>query len=848
MVGQPAVRFLAILGVALALLAGSPRALAQEVGLEEEGAEGAEELLGDDEAASDEEAEASWREAEEALSGEAPLELYECVGAECAGVDLSRLSLADEAGPYPMVSITPYFPPGAPFHKARAAVEEGRCPEALKALEEARASCGGTCEGARAIQWVESRARWCAGDREGGYAAIRALDEAGYPGMVREVRERHREYARLLGRSVPAEVPPHVAWDGVDFVRRALSQARALAKAGRLEDALRVVDAVERQCRPGALRRQVELSRGLILEASGRDEEAAGVYARIWRAHQGSALGASAEERLRRLEASGRARRVRLTREERLDHLVYMATRRKTSDATLKGLARGLAGRPSERRALDGLIKGIRLEEGRKREKALAELQRAARGTKDPVLLARIQFAQGRALRRLNRDREAIALYLELAERWPRDSQADDALLQAARLLSFLGEQERVLEVVERLVTLYPDSPLRGRAYWQGAWSAWLLGRYDQALRLTEVVARFYGEEEDPSALSQEVKARYWQARILARMGRTGEALEGFRYVAERWPLTYYAAMSYHQIGGLGHDPRAALPFQPRFHEPVSSVRLKELSTFGEVPGHPRVRHGLELWRIGERGRARAALQEQLHFEGVPRGVVELVSTLHLLDDDIPASFHVASRYGSFSTAPYRGNARLWGLAYPSPPKIVEAALDVAQEVDVDPLLALAIIRHESGFQPGARSPVGAVGLMQLMPSTARRVNATWYGSAGPSRAQLNRRETNVRLGMTMLRLLSQVYQENLPLMIAGYNAGTGIASRWYGQFRELETDSLVEQMTYPLTRAYVKKVIGSYYAYRVLYGDGAPPSLPLTLPDHLGEWGPPKPALVGAR
>jgi soluble lytic murein transglycosylase len=228
----------------------------------------------------------------------------------------------------------------------------------------------------------------------------------------------------------------------------------------------------------------------------------------------------------------------------------------------------------------------------------------------------------------------------------------------------------------------------------------------------------------------------------------------------------------------------------------------------------------------------------QLRFSDPPRGVVELLATLHLLDDDVPSSHWNAGHYGDFDVAPYAGNARLWTLAYPAPRNITAIAQRVGAEVDIDPYLALAIMRHESAFRPSAQSSAGAVGLMQLMPQSARAINKQWYGKRGPAAQALRRPETNIRLGMTMLRMLAVHFRDNLPLMIAAYNAGPGVAARWYRTFKDRDTDTLVELLTYPGTVAYVKQVIGSYYAYRLVYGAGTPPPIPLELPANLGTWG----------
>jgi len=786
---------------------------------------------------------ADWADSHDALPPDLD-EQDEC-GADCDAPG-AVLAFGDDAGPYPLISIQPYFEEGSSYAQARGALAAGDCGRALAQADSALTRCDGG-EGQNAILLVRSHALWCQGSKDDALELVARLDHDGYPGMEREVRTLHRDWARALGQPVPDDLEPQLAWDGDDFLHRALGTASALARDGQLDAALRMLDELAAETRTESGRQRVLLARADLLQAAGRKDDAAAVLFRLRRDNQGSAFGERLEARLAAIERA--TPRARLSRAERLDHLLTLSSRKgkRAADAYIKANRRALTRDGRTLKAIELWLKADRLENERRREDALVQLQLAHKLTRDPVVLARILFTEGRVLRRLNRDDDAIALYTGLAERYPRDDWADDALLQAARLSVYLGRYQTSIDLTASLVALYPDSPLVGAAVWQGAWAAFLDGQDAKALTALAWLARFRGQETDRSGLSLEVKAHYWRARMLARTGHDNDAVDLFRFVIERFPLTYYAAMAYHQIAALHHDPRSAVPFQPAFDEPLSTARLKEFTAFGQVAAHPRARHGLELWRTGRRAEAKQALWDQLQFNGAPRGVVELVASFHLMDGNIPASTHIATRYGAFRTAPYEGNARLWGLAYPAPPNILDAAVGVGHDIDLDPLIALAIIRHESSFRNDATSPVGAIGLMQVIPDTARHVSNVWYHRPGPGRGQLRGTNTNVRMGMTLLRLLGQVYHGNLPLMIAGYNAGHGISSRWWKQFHALETDALVEQMTYPLTRAYVKKVLGSYYAYRVLYGDGTPPPIPLTLPANLGDWGPPASDLVGS-
>ncbi|MCU0806134.1 MAG: transglycosylase SLT domain-containing protein [Burkholderiales bacterium] len=122
----------------------------------------------------------------------------------------------------------------------------------------------------------------------------------------------------------------------------------------------------------------------------------------------------------------------------------------------------------------------------------------------------------------------------------------------------------------------------------------------------------------------------------------------------------------------------------------------------------------------------------------------------------------------------------------PEKRKVAELVRRVAAQHAVSPRLALAIARAESNFEPGARSPKNALGVMQLIPETATRFNVrNVYDPAD-----------NIRGGVTYLRWLLAYYRGRVPLAIAAYNAGEGAVDRYRGV------------PPYPETRDYVKRVI----------------------------------------
>jgi soluble lytic murein transglycosylase-like protein len=147
---------------------------------------------------------------------------------------------------------------------------------------------------------------------------------------------------------------------------------------------------------------------------------------------------------------------------------------------------------------------------------------------------------------------------------------------------------------------------------------------------------------------------------------------------------------------------------------------------------------------------------------------------------------------------------------------------------DVDPLLAMGLMRQESVYRAWALSPVGAIGLMQVMPRTGSRV-AALMGDPRYSPDRLERPDVNVRYGTWYLSRLLDRFGGAFPLAVASYNGGPHNVSSWLRPWGgDIRMDDYVEQIPYPETRDYVKKVTGYYATYLSLYG---PPGARVEIP-----------------
>lgn len=159
-------------------------------------------------------------------------------------------------------------------------------------------------------------------------------------------------------------------------------------------------------------------------------------------------------------------------------------------------------------------------------------------------------------------------------------------------------------------------------------------------------------------------------------------------------------------------------------------------------------------------------------------------------------------------------SAWFWRLLYPIHHK--EVMFHYAREYGVDPYLVAAVIRVESKYYPQALSPMGARGLMQVMPETGAWV-AEQLGLEDFEPEQLFDPETNIRIGTWYLANLKQEFGD-LTFALAAYNGGRGNVRRWL-EMRQSRGETLeIEDFPFPETRVYVTKVLYNYRRYREIY------------------------------
>lgn len=199
------------------------------------------------------------------------------------------------------------------------------------------------------------------------------------------------------------------------------------------------------------------------------------------------------------------------------------------------------------------------------------------------------------------------------------------------------------------------------------------------------------------------------------------------------------------------------------------------------------------------------------------------VRQAYLKQDDglILAATKRATEMGWYDRAIYAAerttNKHNYAYRYPTPHQ--NSVVSHSRNAGIDPSWAYGLMRQESRFVTNARSHVGAGGLMQIMPDTARLVARKMGETYNP--AALSDMNTNIRYGTYYLSMIQSQLSNSPVLATAGYNAGPNRARRWQSEFQTISADQYAESIPLHETRDYVKKVMTNAAHYGVLLGQG---------------------------
>ncbi len=283
--------------------------------------------------------------------------------------------------------------------------------------------------------------------------------------------------------------------------------------------------------------------------------------------------------------------------------------------------------------------------------------------------------------------------------------------------------------------------------------------------------------------VAREPNWRYWRARALRNLGAAEPADALLRGLAGQ--QNFYGLIAAEELG---------IAIAPDWNGWQASE-----ADLDRVRGLAGIQRSLALYRLGL---TNEALREWLWaIRGLDDRSLLAAAELARLANEPDRAINTADR-----------TVQIHDLAQRFPTPHRDALSAAARQWDLDEAIVYGIVRQESRFMPEARSPVGATGLMQLMPATARWV-ARQIAMRPYRPEMLVRPDVNVQMGSYYFRRVLDELGHPI-LATAAYNAGPGRARRWRDE-RPLEGSIYVETIPFSETRDYVKKVFTNAWFYR---------------------------------
>jgi soluble lytic murein transglycosylase len=438
---------------------------------------------------------------------------------------------------------------------------------------------------------------------------------------------------------------------------------------------------------------------------------------------------------------------------------------------------------------------------------------------------AEARFFDLSALRDLGQHEKYIDLTRALVNDFPESSWSEEALNNLGTHYILQNEDEEAAQVFAEMYQRYPNGAYAERAAWKSGWWSYKSGEYATTVRVFESAEQAFPRSNyRPSFL-------YWSARAHAKLDHGTEAVDRLHLVQSDYGSSYYGRLAVKQLAGRADT-------LPATERPVSASRQPVSATVLRPPTEGRIRTLLAAGLYDD------ALNElryaQRAWGGSPALDATIAWTYHRKGDLRRAITVMRRAYPQFLTStghqlPTEILQVIFPLTYWDSIRKHSAARDL------DPFLVAALIAQESTFDPEARSVANAWGLMQIVPSTGRRLART-LGIRRFTTSMLNNPEVNIRMGTLYFSQLARQFG-GTHYALASYNAGESRVVRWKAERPGLDEDEFIDDIPFPETQNYVKRILGTAEDYRRLYGEGSGRPIPVASPQSGREPAPKRPA-----
>jgi soluble lytic murein transglycosylase len=421
---------------------------------------------------------------------------------------------------------------------------------------------------------------------------------------------------------------------------------------------------------------------------------------------------------------------------------------------------------------------------------------------------AEARFFHVSALRGLGRDDEFLAQTQALVRDFPESTWSEEALNNLGTYYILKNDDQMAAKAFDQLFEKFPSGQRAERAAWKAGWWAYKNADYAGTVRIFEAAAQSFPRSDyRPLFL-------YWSARSHAKLDAGADAQARLRLIVTDYGNSYYGRLAGRLLSRSAQTTLTS--------DAVPAARQSPAVRPPEPSNAAVIRHLLASDLYDD------ALNELRYAQRAS-------GTTPVLEATMSWAYHRKGELRRAITLMRRAYPHHLTADQPLPREIMQVIFPLtywdlirkhAAARNLDPYLVAALIGQESTFDAGVRSSANAWGLMQIVPATGRQL-ARSLGIRRFTTSMLTDPETNVRMGTLYFSRLVQQFGGTY-YALASYNAGENRVVRWKAERPGLDEDEFIDDIPFPETQNYVKRILGTAEDYRQLYGKGGGRPIPV--------------------
>ena len=427
---------------------------------------------------------------------------------------------------------------------------------------------------------------------------------------------------------------------------------------------------------------------------------------------------------------------------------------------------------------------GLMLARLNRDREAMTEYSRI---TAPASLAAAARYQRARAMLALGQREEARSALRQITTSFAGDTSAASALLLLADLATDDNRDAAARSTLQSVAGRYPRTRHAPASLFRAGLIAYVMGDYRTAANELDSVVVLYPNADDALA------SGYWSGRAWKALGDTTAAKKRWSDLLRKEGASYYSVKIAQRLGVPLLADSGTRDNYPSDKEVADAVtRIELLRSFGMD--------------------TEMRFEQDALYRDAAKSPDRLVATAHALAGSDQSSRSMA--LGRRAVNEIGPTAQNYRLVYPVLER--ETLIAASKANGLDPVMVASLIRQESNFNPLATSPVGARGLMQLMPPVGRTL-ARSQRIAGYDDDSLYDASINIRLGTQHLRgLFNRTSQ--LERVLAAYNAGESRVARWIQKAGAGDPEVFTERIPFIETRDYVRSIVRNRAFYSALY------------------------------